>query len=51
MRSHAIANGVFVAAANRTGLEGDLRILGRFVRLPTPTATSWPGPVMTPKRR
>ena len=28
MRSHAIANGVFVAAANRTG-EGDLRILGR----------------------
>ena len=32
MRSHAIANGVFVAAANRTGIEGTVRILGRVVR-------------------
>jgi N-carbamoylputrescine amidase len=28
MRSHAIANGVFVAAANRTGLEGQLEFWG-----------------------
>jgi N-carbamoylputrescine amidase len=28
MRSHAIANGVFVAAANRTGLEGNLQFWG-----------------------
>ncbi len=28
MRSHAIANGVFVAAANRTGLEGKLEFWG-----------------------
>jgi N-carbamoylputrescine amidase len=28
MRSHAIANGVFVAAANRTGLEGSLQFWG-----------------------
>lgn len=28
MRSHAIANGVFVAAANRTGVEGDLQFWG-----------------------
>ncbi len=28
MRSHAIANGVFVAAANRTGVEGDLDFWG-----------------------
>lgn len=29
MRSHAIANGVFVAAANRTGREGELQFWGR----------------------
>ena len=29
MRSHAIANGVFVAAANRTGREGQLEFWGR----------------------
>jgi N-carbamoylputrescine amidase len=28
MRSHAIANGVFVAAANRTGVEGNLQFWG-----------------------
>ena len=28
MRSHAIANGVFVAAANRTGVEGELEFWG-----------------------
>jgi N-carbamoylputrescine amidase len=28
MRSHAIANGVFVAAANRTGLEGQIEFWG-----------------------
>lgn len=28
MRSHAIANGVFVAAANRTGIEGELQFWG-----------------------
>ena len=28
MRSHAIANGVFVAAANRTGVEGQLEFWG-----------------------
>lgn len=28
MRSHAIANGVFVAAANRTGLEGEIEFWG-----------------------
>jgi N-carbamoylputrescine amidase len=28
MRSHAIANGVFVGAANRTGMEGDLEFWG-----------------------
>jgi N-carbamoylputrescine amidase len=28
MRSHAIANGVFVAAANRTGPEGELEFWG-----------------------
>ena len=28
MRSHAIANGVFVAAANRTGVEGDMEFWG-----------------------
>jgi N-carbamoylputrescine amidase len=28
MRSHAIANGIFVAAANRTGREGDLEFWG-----------------------
>jgi N-carbamoylputrescine amidase len=28
MRSHAIANGVFVAATNRTGIEGDLDFWG-----------------------
>ncbi|HEX3726000.1 MAG TPA: carbon-nitrogen hydrolase [Pirellulales bacterium] len=28
MRSHAIANGVFVAAANRTGFEGELEFWG-----------------------
>ena len=28
MRSHAIANGVFVAAANRTGSEGQLEFWG-----------------------
>jgi N-carbamoylputrescine amidase len=28
MRSHAIANGVFVAAANRTGHEGELQFWG-----------------------
>ena len=33
MRSHAIANGVFVAAPNRVGVEGGNRILGRVVRL------------------
>ena len=42
MRSHAIANGVFVAAANRTGIEGQARVLGRVVRWPIPTATCWP---------
>ena len=29
MRSHAIANGVFVAAANRTGREGELEFWGK----------------------
>jgi N-carbamoylputrescine amidase len=28
MRSHAIANGVFVVAANRTGMEGDIQFWG-----------------------
>ena len=28
MRSHAIANGVFVAAANRDGIEGQLQFWG-----------------------
>jgi N-carbamoylputrescine amidase len=28
MRSHSIANGMFVAAANRTGTEGDLEFWG-----------------------
>ncbi len=28
MRSHAIANGLFVAAANRTGMEGNLQFSG-----------------------
>lgn len=28
MRSHAIANGVFVAAANRVGMEGDIQFWG-----------------------
>ncbi len=32
MRSHAIANGVFVAAVNRVGREGEHRVLGRLVR-------------------
>jgi len=31
LRSHAIANGVFVAAVNRTGREGDLRFWGGSV--------------------
>ena len=29
MRSHAIANGVFIAAANRVGVEGELEFWGR----------------------
>jgi N-carbamoylputrescine amidase len=28
MRSHAIANGLFVAAVNRTGVEGELEFWG-----------------------
>ncbi len=36
MRSHAIANGVFVAAANRTGVEASLEFWGRsFICAPT----------------
>jgi N-carbamoylputrescine amidase len=31
LRSHAIANGVFVAAVNRTGREGALRFWGASV--------------------
>ncbi len=31
MRSHAIANGVFVAAANRTGVEGQLEFWGASI--------------------
>ena len=53
MRSHAIANGVFVAAVNRTGVEGsrDNRVLGRLVRLRSAMATFWPGRRTTPKKR
>jgi N-carbamoylputrescine amidase len=36
MRGHAVANGIFVAAVNRTGLEGPLRFWGNsFVAGPT----------------
>jgi N-carbamoylputrescine amidase len=31
LRSHAIANGVFVVAVNRTGREGELRFWGASV--------------------
>ncbi len=50
MRSHAIANGVFVAAANRTGVEGNLQFWARRSS-PTRTATSWPARATTRKRR
>ena len=44
MRSHAIANGVFVAAVNRTGIEGDLDFWGAFVRLRSERQCPGPGP-------
>ena len=48
--SHAIANGVFVAAANRTGVEGNCSS-GARRSSPTRTATSWPARATTRKRR
>ena len=50
-RSHAIANGIFVAAVNRVGFEGPpesgLRILGTFVRL----RSFWPSDRRSADRR
>ena len=51
MRSHAIANGVFVAAANRTGRRRRAWSSGAPRSWPIRTATCWPGPATTAKRR
>ncbi len=49
MRSHAIANGIFVAATNRTGVEGNLDFWA-LCSSPIPTAMCWPGHPTTRKK-